>query len=50
MKEVTDIMETAASTADLSTARQSLLHSMERLREGLEDPALPNHCPNDGKM
>lgn len=38
MEKVTDLLETAASTPDLSTARQSLLHSMERLRESLVDP------------
>ncbi|KAE8282873.1 Phosphoinositide 3-kinase regulatory subunit 5 [Larimichthys crocea] len=42
MKVVTDSMETAASAADLSTARQGLIHSMERLRESLAAPAPAN--------
>lgn len=49
MKEVTDIMETAASTADLSTARQSLVDGMEKLREGLAASAPLDHSPNTGK-
>lgn len=39
MEAVTDCMETAASTADLGTARRALLHSMERLRGSLAAPA-----------
>ncbi|XP_029914538.1 phosphoinositide 3-kinase regulatory subunit 5-like [Myripristis murdjan] len=35
---VTDTMEAAASTADLSTAREGLLHSMERLGDSLAVP------------
>ncbi|XP_027141221.1 phosphoinositide 3-kinase regulatory subunit 5 isoform X2 [Larimichthys crocea] len=42
MKVVTDCMETAASAADLSTARQGLIHSMKRLRESLSAPAPAN--------
>ncbi|TKS91493.1 Phosphoinositide 3-kinase regulatory subunit 5 [Collichthys lucidus] len=42
MKVVTDSMETAASATDLSTARQGLIHSMERLRESLAAPAPAN--------
>lgn len=49
MKEVTDIMETAASTADLSTARQNLADSMEKLREGLTASAPLDHSPGTGK-
>lgn len=48
MEAVTDIMETAASTADLSTARQSLLHSVERLTESLAAPAPVDGCPDTG--
>ncbi|XP_029294031.1 phosphoinositide 3-kinase regulatory subunit 5-like isoform X2 [Cottoperca gobio] len=44
MEAVTNRMETAASTADPSTARQVLQHSMEALREGLAVPA-----PADGR-
>nr|XP_046271005.1 phosphoinositide 3-kinase regulatory subunit 5-like isoform X2 [Scatophagus argus] len=48
MEAVTDSMETAASTADLSTARQGLLHSMERLRASLAAPApAPADCCQD---
>lgn len=36
MEKVTDLLETAASAADLCTARQGLLHSLERLRAGLD--------------
>ncbi|TKS91512.1 Phosphoinositide 3-kinase regulatory subunit 5 [Collichthys lucidus] len=42
MKVVTDSMETAASATDLSTARQGLIHSMERLRESLAAPVPAN--------
>lgn len=50
MEAVTDSMETAASTADLSTARQGLLHSMERLiRESLAAPAPVDGCLDTGK-
>lgn len=35
LETVTDCMETAASTADHSTAKHNLLKRMERLREGL---------------
>ncbi|XP_054463201.1 phosphoinositide 3-kinase regulatory subunit 5-like [Anoplopoma fimbria] len=44
MEAVTLLMETAASTADPSTARETLLHSMERLRDSLAVPA-----PNNGR-
>lgn len=43
MKEVKDAMETAASTADFSTARQNLVDNMEKLREGLAAPAPLDH-------
>lgn len=49
MEAVTDVMETAASTADLSTARQSLLHSVERLTESLAAPAPPEGRPDTGR-
>ncbi|KAG8006442.1 Phosphoinositide 3-kinase regulatory subunit 5 [Nibea albiflora] len=49
MKVVTDSMETAASAADLSTAQQGLLHSMERLRESLAAPA-PANCSDTGTV
>ncbi|XP_076608706.1 phosphoinositide 3-kinase regulatory subunit 5-like isoform X2 [Chaetodon auriga] len=50
MEAVTDSMETAASTADLSTARRGLLHSMERLRESLVAPAPPDGCTDTGAV
>ncbi|XP_059203581.1 phosphoinositide 3-kinase regulatory subunit 5-like isoform X2 [Centropristis striata] len=50
MEAVTDRMETAASTADLSKARQGLLHSMERLRESLTGPAPADGCPDTGAV
>ncbi|XP_040918251.1 phosphoinositide 3-kinase regulatory subunit 5-like isoform X2 [Toxotes jaculatrix] len=43
LESVTESMEIAASTADLSKARQGLLNSMERLRESLAVPV-----PADG--
>ncbi|CAJ1075736.1 phosphoinositide 3-kinase regulatory subunit 5-like isoform X1 [Xyrichtys novacula] len=43
---VTDSMERAASTADLSAARRDLLHSMERLKDGLAVP--DNKCKDTG--
>lgn len=49
MEAVTDRMETAASTADLSAARQGLRHSMERIRESLAVPAPADGCPDTGK-
>lgn len=49
MEAVTESMETAASTADLSTARRGLLHSMERLRESLVAPASTDGCTDTGK-
>lgn len=45
---VTDMMEAAASTTDLSTARQGLLHSMERLMESLAAEAPLENCPDTG--
>ncbi|XP_045892946.1 phosphoinositide 3-kinase regulatory subunit 5-like [Micropterus dolomieu] len=45
LKAMTDSMEKAASAADLITARQGLLHSMERLRESLVVPTLADGCP-----
>lgn len=51
MEAVTDSMETAASTADLSTARQGLLHSMESLiRESLAAPAPADGCLDTGTV
>ncbi|XP_073349735.1 phosphoinositide 3-kinase regulatory subunit 5-like isoform X2 [Pagrus major] len=47
---VTNSMETAASTADLSRARQGLLHSMERLRGSLAAPAPAEGCPDAGAV
>lgn len=49
LKVITDNMETAASAADLRTAREGLFHSMERLREGLAVPAPTNGCFESGK-
>lgn len=48
METVTDIMDTAAATADLSRARQRLLHSLESLRENLAVPVLPDGSPDIG--
>lgn len=45
---VTDMMETAASTGDLSTARQGLLHSTERLKKSLTTEAPLDNCPDTG--
>ncbi|XP_044038341.1 phosphoinositide 3-kinase regulatory subunit 5-like isoform X2 [Siniperca chuatsi] len=50
LEAMTDSMETAASAADLSTARQGLLHSMERLRESLAVPAPADGCPDTGAV
>ncbi|KAI3360150.1 hypothetical protein L3Q82_014469 [Scortum barcoo] len=50
LEEVTDSMETAASKADLSTARQGLLQSMERLREDLGVPSPNDGCPDTGAV
>ncbi|XP_034567365.1 phosphoinositide 3-kinase regulatory subunit 5-like isoform X2 [Notolabrus celidotus] len=46
VEAVTDCMERAASTGDLGSARQDLLHSMERLRESLCGPA--KNCRGTG--
>lgn len=35
-EKVTDLLETAASAADLCTARQSLLHGIEEVRASLD--------------
>lgn len=50
METVTDIMDTAAATADLSgdKARQSLLYSMESLRENLAVPVIPDGSQDTG--
>ncbi|KAM6966004.1 phosphoinositide 3-kinase regulatory subunit 5-like [Tautogolabrus adspersus] len=48
MEAVTDSMERAASTADLSTARQSLRLSMERIAESLSVPA--GGCTHSGSV
>lgn len=50
VEAVTDRMETAASTADLSTARRVLLQSMERLRESLAGPGPADGCPDTGAV
>ncbi|XP_042339119.1 phosphoinositide 3-kinase regulatory subunit 5-like, partial [Plectropomus leopardus] len=50
MEAVTDRMETAASTADLSAARRVLLHSMERLRENVAGPGPADGCPDTGAV
>ena len=42
-------METAASTAGLSAARQGLLHSMERLRESVALPTPADGCLDTGE-
>lgn len=49
LEAVTDSMETAASTPDLSTARQGLTDSMEMLRESLALPVPADGCPDTGK-
>eukprot|EP00064_Thunnus_orientalis_P003446 superscaffoldBa00000280_g3455 len=46
LEVMTDSMETAATTADLSTAKQGLQRSMERLRESLAVPASAD-CHSD---
>ncbi|XP_041672656.1 phosphoinositide 3-kinase regulatory subunit 5-like [Cheilinus undulatus] len=48
MEAVTDSMERAASTADLSTARKSLQLSMERIVESLSVPA--DGCTQTGSV
>ncbi|KAM9345906.1 phosphoinositide 3-kinase regulatory subunit 5-like [Symphorus nematophorus] len=50
MEALTDSMETAASTADLSTARQGLLHSMEKLKESFAVPAPTDGCTDTGAV
>ncbi|KAF1379130.1 hypothetical protein PFLUV_G00172880 [Perca fluviatilis] len=47
---VSDRMETAASTAGLSAARQGLLHSMERLRESVALPTPADGCLDTGAV
>lgn len=49
MEAVTDSMEVAASTADLSTARRGLLHSMSRLVKSLVAPAPADGCTESGE-
>lgn len=49
MEEVTDSMETAASAADPSTARQDFLHRMERLSKSLAVPAPADDRPYTSK-
>ncbi|KAF7666371.1 hypothetical protein LDENG_00109550 [Lucifuga dentata] len=44
LEAITDIMETAASTSDLSVAREGLLHRMERLAESLKVPDPADSC------
>lgn len=48
VKEVTDLMETAASTADLGAARRHLVDGMGRLRDGLAASAPHHHGPDTG--
>ncbi|KAK5856770.1 hypothetical protein PBY51_008341 [Eleginops maclovinus] len=48
MQAVNNLMETAASTADLSTARNTLTHSMERLGESLTSAA--DGCTDTGAV
>ncbi|XP_034750933.1 phosphoinositide 3-kinase regulatory subunit 5-like isoform X2 [Etheostoma cragini] len=50
MEAVTDRMETAASTAGLSAARQGLVHSMERLRESIVVPSPADGCLDTGAV
>ncbi|XP_047428317.1 phosphoinositide 3-kinase regulatory subunit 5-like [Mugil cephalus] len=50
LEEVNDCMETAASAADLSVARQDLLDTMERLRESLAVPASADECKDSGAV
>ncbi|XP_041812743.1 phosphoinositide 3-kinase regulatory subunit 5-like isoform X2 [Chelmon rostratus] len=50
MEAVTDSMEVAASTADLSTARRGLLHSMSRLVKSLVAPAPADGCTESGAV
>lgn len=49
LEVVTDSMETAASTADLSAAKQGLQRSMERLRESLAVPTSADCRSDTGK-
>lgn len=49
MEAVTDSMETAASTTDVSAARRDLLHRMERLKESLAVPAPADGCSDTGE-
>ncbi|KAG7216178.1 hypothetical protein INR49_029026 [Caranx melampygus] len=50
LEEVTETMEIAASKADLKSARQGLINSMERLRERFGVPCPPEGCPNTGTV
>lgn len=45
-EKVTDLLETAASAADLCTARQSLVHGIEEIRASLD--VTPTGCHNAG--
>ncbi|XP_030591363.1 phosphoinositide 3-kinase regulatory subunit 5-like isoform X2 [Archocentrus centrarchus] len=48
LKALTESMEMAASAADLKSAREGLLQSMERLRESLAVPAPADDCTDTG--
>ncbi|KAK1878315.1 Phosphoinositide 3-kinase regulatory subunit 5 [Dissostichus eleginoides] len=48
METVNNLMENAASTADLSTARTTLIQSMERLGESITSP--PEGCTETGNV
>ncbi|XP_078125935.1 phosphoinositide 3-kinase regulatory subunit 5-like isoform X2 [Sander vitreus] len=50
MEALNDRMETAASTAGLSAARQGLLHSLERLRESVALPTPADGCLDTGSV
>ncbi|XP_040012019.1 phosphoinositide 3-kinase regulatory subunit 5-like isoform X2 [Xiphias gladius] len=50
LEAVTESMEIAASTADLSTARRGLLNSMESLRESLAVPVPAEGCSDTGTV
>lgn len=49
MESITGRMEAAASMADSKRARESLLHSLRKLRNGLTIPGPTGSCPDSGK-
>jgi len=49
LEAITDSMEMATSTADHRTAREGLLHRVERLRESLGVPGPADGCMVAGK-